>query len=154
MGYQKKGYTSGEIGVAWLQDWDRLTKAKAADRHCLLIVDGHSSYYTIGFLEYARNNKIIVLCYLSHSTHIYQGLDVVIFSVLKWTWSDEHDKFEGSGPVVSKLNFMSVYARAHLRAFTKENILAAFKKFPSIQMWSPRQWWHPAWKLQHPVFCQ
>jgi hypothetical protein len=25
MGYQKKGYTSGEIGVAWLKDWDKQT---------------------------------------------------------------------------------------------------------------------------------
>ena len=29
MGYQKKGYTLGEIGVAWLKDWDKQTKAKA-----------------------------------------------------------------------------------------------------------------------------
>ena len=128
MGYQKKGYTSGEIGVAWLQDWDKLTKQKANGRHCLLIVDGHSSHYTLAFLDYARKNTIIVLCYPSHSTHVYQGLDVVIFSVLKWAWSNEHDKFEKSGPAVSKLNFLSIYARAHARAFTKENILAAFSK--------------------------
>jgi hypothetical protein len=29
MGYQKKGYTSGEIAVAWIEDWDKLTKEKA-----------------------------------------------------------------------------------------------------------------------------
>jgi hypothetical protein len=29
MGYQKKGYTSGDIGVAWLKDWDKQTKRKA-----------------------------------------------------------------------------------------------------------------------------
>ena len=52
MGYQKKGYTSGEIGVAWLQDWDKLTKQKANGRHRLLIVDGHSSHYTLAFLDY------------------------------------------------------------------------------------------------------
>jgi hypothetical protein len=128
MGYQKKGYTSGEIGVAWLQDWDKLTKKKANGRYRLLIVDGHSSHYTMGFLDYAHKNTIVVLCYPSHSTHVYQGLDVVIFSVLKWAWSDERDKFEKSGPVVSKLNFLSVYARAHARAFTTANILAAFSK--------------------------
>jgi hypothetical protein len=128
MGYQKKGYTSGEIGVAWLQDWDKLTKQKASGRYRLLIVDGHSSHYTMGFLDYARKNMIIVLCYPSHSTHVYQGLDVVIFSVLKRAWSDEQDKFERSGPPVSKLNFLSVYGRAHVRAFTKANILAAFSK--------------------------
>ncbi|KAF8227777.1 hypothetical protein L208DRAFT_1021547, partial [Tricholoma matsutake] len=29
MGYQKKGYTSDEIGVSWLKDWDLQTTAKA-----------------------------------------------------------------------------------------------------------------------------
>lgn len=89
MGYQKKGYTSGEIGVAWLKDWDKQTKKKADRRTRLLVVDGHSSHYTLGFLEYACNNDIVVLCYPSHSTHVYQGLDVVIFGVLKRAWSDE-----------------------------------------------------------------
>ncbi len=82
----------------------------------------------MSFLEYARNNNIIVLCYPLHSTHVYQGLDVVIFSALKQAWSDERDKFERSGPVVSKMNFLAVYSRAHVRAFTHANILAAFAK--------------------------
>jgi hypothetical protein len=128
MGYQKKGYTSGEIGVAWLKDWDKQTTVKAAGRTRLLVVDGHSSHYTLGFLEYARDHNIVVLCYPSHSTHVYQGLDVVIFSVLKRAWSDERDKFEARGPTVTKLNFMGVYAKAHVRAFTESNIRAAFAK--------------------------
>lgn len=93
-----------------------------------MIVDGHCSHYTMSFLDYARKNRIIVLCYPSHSTHVYQGLDVVIFSVLKRTWSEKRDKFERSGPVVSKANFLLVYAKAHMRAFTPANILAAFAK--------------------------
>src|ERR1700678_2673310 len=128
MGYQKKGYTSGEIAIAWIEDWDRLTKEKAKGRHWLLVVDGHSSHFTMGFLEYARQHKIAVLCYPSHSTHIYQGLDIVIFSVLKRAWSDERDMFERSGPAVSKVNFLGVYAKAHVRAFTEENIRSAFRK--------------------------
>jgi hypothetical protein len=128
MSYQKKGYTDGEIGAAWLRDWDKLTKMKTKNRYRLLIVDGHSSHYTMSFLEYARNNKIIVLCYPSHSTHVYQGLDIVILSTLKRAWSDERDKFERTGPVISKINFLAVYAKAHVRAFTQANILAAFKK--------------------------
>lgn len=128
MTFQTKGYTSGEIAVAWIKDWDNLTREKANGKHRLLIVDGHSSHFTVGFLEYARKNKIEVLCYPSHSTHVYQGLDVVIFSSLKRAWSDERDKFERTGPTVSKMNFVRVYAKAHVRSFTKENILAAFRK--------------------------
>jgi len=29
MGYQKKEYTSGEIATAWIEDFDKLTRAKA-----------------------------------------------------------------------------------------------------------------------------
>ena len=73
MGYQKKGYTSGKIGVAWLQDWDKLTKQKANGQHHLLILDGHSSHYTLGFLDYACKNAVIVLCYpISYSITRYR----------------------------------------------------------------------------------
>lgn len=128
MGYQKKGYMSGEIGVAWLKDWNAQTKVKAGGRTRLLIVDGHSSHYTLDFLEYAQGNNIVVLCYPSHSTHVYQGLDVVIFSVLKQAWSDERDKFEARGLAVTKLNFMTVYVKAHVCTFTESNIRVAFAK--------------------------
>jgi hypothetical protein len=107
LGYQKKGYTNGEIGKAWIEDFDKQTKAKAGGRYRLLIVDGHNSHYMLGFLEYAQDHKIVVLCYPSHSTHVYQGLDVVIFSTLKRAWSDERDRFERNGSQVNKLNFIS-----------------------------------------------
>ena len=92
-------------------------------------MDGHNSHYTRGFLEYAREHRIRVLCYPSHSTHLYQGLDVVVFSVLKRSWSKFRDNFEReTGGKVSKRNFLAVYAKAHLEALSNENIVAAFKK--------------------------
>ncbi|TFK17242.1 hypothetical protein FA15DRAFT_605491, partial [Coprinopsis marcescibilis] len=45
--------------------------------------DGHISHYSLGFLTYAHECNIVVIYYPSHTTHIYQGLDVVIFAV--WT---------------------------------------------------------------------
>jgi len=62
LGYSKKGWTDGEIGV---------------------LVDGHNSHYTQAFLEYATAHRIHVLCYPAHGTHVYQGLDVVVFGILK-----------------------------------------------------------------------
>lgn len=74
-------------------------------------------------------NNIAVLCYPSHCTHIYQGLDVVIFSPLKKFWQQERDREEReNGQKVSKSNFLSVYGRAHVRALTSTNIKAAFRK--------------------------
>ena len=39
-------------------------------------------------------NKILVLCYPSHTTHILQGLGVGIFAILKRYLSEEQDKRE------------------------------------------------------------
>jgi len=128
LGHSKKGYTNQEIGVEWIKHFDSQTKAKANGKRRLLLVDGHNSHYTRGFLEYARLNRISVLCYPSHSTHLYQGLDVVIFSVLKRAWSKHRDEYERkTGRGVDKTTFLAVYAKAHLDAFTEANIRSAFR---------------------------
>ncbi|KAI3998029.1 hypothetical protein K525DRAFT_215113, partial [Schizophyllum commune Loenen D] len=67
------------IGVEWIKDLDNQTKAKAAGRPRLLLVDGHNSGYTRALLSYEREANIRALCYSAHTTHVLQGLDVVIF---------------------------------------------------------------------------
>lgn len=129
LGYSKKGYVDGGIGVEWIKQFDKHTKEKAAGRRRLLLVDGHASHYTFGFLDYARRNRIHILCYPSHSTHVFQGLDVVIFSALKRHWTEARDTYERrTGIKVSKANFLSIYTEAHAKALTCENVKAAFRK--------------------------
>src|SRR4051794_24664946 len=113
LGYSKKGYTNGEIGKAWIEHFDKETKGKANGRRRLLLVDGHNSHYTCELLEYARAHRIEVVGYPSHSTHVYQGLDVVIFARLKYNWSLARDEWERRGHTVNKTNFLAVYAEAH-----------------------------------------
>ncbi|EIW58642.1 DDE-domain-containing protein, partial [Trametes versicolor FP-101664 SS1] len=128
LGYSKKGYVNGEISAEWIKQFDKHTKEKAAGRRRLLLVDGHNSHYTFEFLDYARKNRIHVLCYPSHSTHVYQGLDVVIFSVLKQHWKRARDTLERRGEKVTKATFLSVYGGVHVAALTPANIKAAFRK--------------------------
>ncbi|KAF9440516.1 hypothetical protein P691DRAFT_793341 [Macrolepiota fuliginosa MF-IS2] len=99
-GYQ--GWTDGKLGMEWMKLFDKATTAKANGKWQLLLVDSHNSHYTIGFLKYAHTHMIHVLCYPSHTTHIYQGLDVT--------------------------NFLKIYGKAHLAALTCENIKATFQK--------------------------
>jgi hypothetical protein len=94
LGYLKKGYRDGEISLAWIKDFDNLTRTKAAGCQRLLVVDGHVSHYTVVFLRYARENGIEVIGYPSHSTHLYQGLDVVIFAAFKRNWSNARDRLK------------------------------------------------------------
>jgi hypothetical protein len=60
---------------------------------------------------------------------VYQGLDVVVFGPLKWYWTQERDAFETEKrQKVTKANFMSIYERAHHKAFTPKTICTAFRK--------------------------
>lgn len=129
LGYSNKGWTDGEIGVEWIKIFDEQTREKADGRHRLLLVDGHNSHYTLGFLEYAAAHNIHILCYPAHATHVYQGLDVAVFGVLKISWTEERDKYEReTRQKVTKENFLAIYGRAHIRALTEETIRSAFRK--------------------------
>jgi hypothetical protein len=130
IGYQKKGWTSGKISADWIKNFDRETKNKVKDgEYRLLLVDRHNSHHTVDFLLYAREHLIVVLCYIPHSTHIYQGLDVVIFSPLKKFIGEERDKWlREHAAAMDKNNFLAIYGKAHVRALTADNIKSAFKK--------------------------
>ena len=129
LGYSKKGWTDGEISTEWIKQFDQATSAKAAGRARLLLVDGHNSHYTLGFLRYAREHNIHVLCYPANATHIYQGLDVVVFGQLKRVWSETRDQWQRElGRTVTKENFLQIYGEVHLKVLTPELIKLAFEK--------------------------
>lgn len=68
------------------------------------------------------------MSYPAHGTHVYQGLDVVIFSALKRYMTVEKTEFERTKrQKMDKTNFLQIYARAHVQAFTEANIKAAFR---------------------------
>ncbi|ESK83614.1 hypothetical protein Moror_12041 [Moniliophthora roreri MCA 2997] len=119
---QKKGWTDGEIGIEWIQDFHEQTKENAAEYMQHLLVDSHNSHYTVGFLCFACAHCIHVLCYSAHGTHVYQGLNVVLFSLLKKCWAEEKHLD------INKYNFLAVYEHAHLAALTPKSIKAAFAK--------------------------
>lgn len=109
--------------------FEEQTREKANGEYRLLIVDGHNSHYTVAFLQLARVHLIIVLCYPAHGTHIYQGLDVVIFAILKLLLSKERDKLlRDTGKAINKSNFLSVITNAYIQALTPGNIKTAFRK--------------------------
>ena len=96
---------------------------------CFSLMDITPITYTRGFLEYARMHKILVLCYPAHTTHVIQGLDVVVFATVKQCLGEERDAWEQqTGERISKTNFLGIYGRAHLRTLTSENIKASFRK--------------------------
>ena len=77
------GYMTELLGEAWIKKFDAATASVASDGPCLLHIDGHCSHVNIPLLEYAVAANIIVFGYPPHTTHLLQGLDVVLFSPFK-----------------------------------------------------------------------
>lgn len=129
-GYSKRGWTDGEIGVECIKHFDKHTATKAiGGKYWLLLMDGHNLDYTCGFLEYTCTHQILMICYPAHTTHISQGLNVVVFSVLKHFWTIKHDQHEHeTGGNVDKTNFLGIYWRAHLWTMNLDTIHTAFQK--------------------------
>ncbi len=119
----------GELGVDCIKHFYLHVKDQLNGEDCALLLDCHRSRLTLGFLLFCQKKRIHVICYPSHSTHLYQGLDVVIFGILKKAFSKEMLEFEAAtGQAVCKENFLAVYTPAHMAAFTETNIKAAFAK--------------------------
>ena len=81
--------------MLWMvKDFDAQTKEKAGGHTHVVLMDGHSSHYTLELLEYARDNNIVILGYPPHCTHALQGLDVVCFTKVKEEFHEEIHEFE------------------------------------------------------------
>ena len=65
---------NGVTGRAWIKDdFNAQTQAKADGRFRLLVVDGHTSHFDYELLQYAKANRIVVLCLPAHTTHVLQS---------------------------------------------------------------------------------
>ena len=115
-----RGWTNGNVGRQWLEHvFDPDTKEKARGKTRVLLLDGHSSHYTLEFIDYARENNIILLGYPAHCTHALQGLDVVCFAKMKEAWKQEIVSFEDEKMrKVLKSEFTFLWSHVYQTAFT------------------------------------
>lgn len=117
------------IGLEYAKFFEKQTRAATKGRTRVLYVDGHDSHVTYEFIKFCREHKIRVPSYPSHGTHVYQTLDVGIFSPLKLEYGKRRDAhLRETGEAVTKENFLKIYGGAHLKVLTPEIIKAAFQK--------------------------
>jgi hypothetical protein len=81
------GWTNNEIGLAYLVKVFHEQTKHLYPLWRLIILDGHGSHLTYGFIHFCREHHIIVICLPAHATAMIQPLDVVIFSPLSNQWS-------------------------------------------------------------------
>lgn len=124
------GWTNNELGLEWLKShFEPLTRPENSDEYRLLVLDGHSSHQTTEFICFAREKKIILLCFPPHSTHVLQPLDVSVFQPLKYYYQREieHDYRDGFC-AIDRQRFIQVYEKIRPSVFSAKNIASAWEK--------------------------
>lgn len=128
IGLSNNGWTTNELGIAWLQHFIQHTEGRRVGSHVLLIIDGHESHKSLAFQDLCEKNKIITLCMPPHASHILQPLDVGCFSPLKRAYSREIRVLADSYVEhIDKKAFLASFKQVFKSSFSKENILSSFR---------------------------
>lgn len=129
LGISPTGWSDNELGLEWLQkifvvETERCRKG----RYRLLILDGHASHISYGFIQFCKDKDIIPLCLPAHSTHLLQPLDVGIFSPLAHYYGrGVDDAVRGGRTNIDKSQFFTIYNSARQNTMTTANIISSYR---------------------------
>jgi len=132
------GWTSNEIGLAWLRQI--FIPQTATDDYRLLLLDGHKSHATYEFMWECHINRIALVYLIPHSSHILQPLDLACFSLLKCRYRDEIANLAryDDAAAVKKSKFLKTYKKASNEGLSSFRIRAGWNA-AGIYPWDPRK---------------
>jgi hypothetical protein len=73
--------------------FNRYTKTKVDNYRRLLIIDNYNNYLNMRFINYADQNRILLIFLSPHSTHRLQPLNIGLFGSLTQYYIQEIDRF-------------------------------------------------------------
>lgn len=95
----------------------------------MLLLDGHKSHSSLEGIEVTRENNTILFCLPPYSIHLYQTLDVAVFSSMKLYFKEQcaarMRKKKGKG--LSKTDFGKNFKTAWNCSMIADNLEAGFK---------------------------
>ena len=112
----------------WIRHFDKYTKGCSKGVYRLLIIDGHESHLSAEFNKFCEENKIITVSMPAHLSHLFQPLDILLYSPLKGIYSDEINLLiKAAINYITKSEFFVAFKAAHFKVFTEANIKSGFR---------------------------
>ena len=126
-GMSPSGWMDQELFADWFLHHFLLHAV--ASRPLLLMLDGHSSHYTLELVKLAAEHDVILFCLPPHTTADSQPLDTTCFKPLKTYWVDSCRKYLFANPsrVITKFQFSALFAEAWSKGMTISNVTAGFR---------------------------
>ena len=126
-GMSDSGWMDSELFSDWFSN--HFLKHAVPSRPLMLILDGHSSHYTLKLVKTAAENDVILFCLPPHTTADSQPLDTSCFGPLKTYWVETCRQFIFSNPgrAISKFQFSKLFSEAWSKGMSINNIISGFR---------------------------
>ena len=124
--YQQRAWMEDALGEIWFRN--HFLRHCGDNRPQIIMLDSHSSHETLGFLEAARENNIIVMAFPPHTTQWLCPLDKSVFGPLSREYNRICSEFMAENPnnMVNKWEWPKLFRQAHDRVFSTTNIKSGF----------------------------
>lgn len=134
--YQPKGWMIDSIGVDWFREI--FLPNCGPKRPQLIILDSHHSHETLGLLELAQENNIMIMTMPAHTTHYLCPLDRCVFGPFKREYDAVCSEFMSTNTdnIVNKLSFAKLMKTSYDKSFKRANIVSGFEA-TGIVDWNP-----------------
>ena len=125
---------SVKIFYKWFVEWEKKTRSYTSDEVLegrLMVYDGYLSHVGFPTLQCAREWKVTILKFPSHTTDLLQPLDVSVFKALKQKWGQLlHARLRKTRSALTKLEFATAISSDDVweQSFTKTSIVNGFRK--------------------------
>jgi hypothetical protein len=96
----------------------------------LVLYDGHRSHISIGLIEWAKENNIVLFVLPPHCSHLLQPLDVSCYGPFETAWNAACHKHlrESGGNIITRFDVCKIACKVYAATLSPSNIQAAFKK--------------------------
>jgi hypothetical protein len=129
VGVSDSGYSNDELGLRYIEHFNKFTKDRRCGQYRLLLFDHHESHETYEFLKFCDDEKIIPFGLPPHSTHFLQPLDVAVFQPFKHWHGQELDEAARTGcKDFNRVEFLDSLATIRKKTFKKRTILKSWRE--------------------------
>ncbi|XP_053403259.1 uncharacterized protein LOC128558349 [Mercenaria mercenaria] len=138
-----EGCTSGTSGTVSESGWSNtevFTKymtehlephlpSRADGSKVLVLYDGHRSHVSLGLIEWAQKNGIVLFVLPPHCSHLLQPLDVSCYGPFEIAWNHAcHQHLRQSGGcLITRFDVCKIGCKAYTSSLSASNIQSAFK---------------------------
>lgn len=125
----ESGWSNSEVFRFYLENHFLKFVPSHTDQKILLLLDGHKSHVSVGLVEWAKTQGIILYVLPAHTSHLLQPLDVACYGPFQRIYNSLCHKFmrETAG-TITRYNVCELACKAYTRALSAENLQAAFRR--------------------------